>query len=163
MGKKPIAFVTYKNDRISIKKQLTLHKMCVTPLLGTPWANLWPFMGCTVNGFLSTGWGLQRSGPTDPSKENDRKFAPTAPVASKFRLGNRRQFCFRFMILLQDAFAGLCTESESKVVNRCNLSRLEKSTEPWFELPVTFERQQHGPRLKLLCTLGVGYRQSCSR
>ena len=36
------------------------------------------------------GWGLQRSGPTDPPKENGRKFAPTAPVASKFYLGNRR-------------------------------------------------------------------------
>ena len=35
------------------------------------------------------GWGLQRSGPTDPPKENGRKFAPTAPVASKLYLGNR--------------------------------------------------------------------------
>ena len=55
------------------------------------------------------GWGLQRSCPTDPLKENDRKFAPTAPVASKFRLGNTQQFCFPFVIssviLLQDAFA----------------------------------------------------------
>ena len=30
------------------------------------------------------------SGPTDPPKENGRKFASTAPVASKFRLGNTR-------------------------------------------------------------------------
>ena len=42
------------------------------------------FMGCTVNGFLYLykvyqGWGLQRSGPKDPPKENGRKFAPTAP------------------------------------------------------------------------------------
>ena len=36
------------------------------------------------------GWALQRSGSTDPPKENGRKFAPTAPIASKFRLGNTR-------------------------------------------------------------------------
>ena len=29
MGKKPIVSVTYENERISIKKQLTLLKMCV--------------------------------------------------------------------------------------------------------------------------------------
>ena len=33
MGKNPIVSVTYENKRISIKKQLTLHKMCVTCLL----------------------------------------------------------------------------------------------------------------------------------
>ena len=43
MGKKPIASVTYENERISIKKQLTSHKMCVTSLLYGPWADLWPF------------------------------------------------------------------------------------------------------------------------
>ena len=45
MGKKPIISVTYENERISIKKkkQLTLHKMCVTPLLCGPWADVWPF------------------------------------------------------------------------------------------------------------------------
>ena len=30
MGKKPTVSVTYENERISIKKQLTLLKMCVT-------------------------------------------------------------------------------------------------------------------------------------
>ena len=45
MGKKPIVFVSYENERISIKKQLTLHKMCVTSLLCGPWADLWPFYG----------------------------------------------------------------------------------------------------------------------
>ena len=29
-------------------------------------------------------------GSTDPPKEKGRKFAPTAPIASKFRLGNTR-------------------------------------------------------------------------
>ena len=43
MGKKPIISVTYENERISIKKKLTLHKMCVTPLLCGPWADVWPF------------------------------------------------------------------------------------------------------------------------
>ena len=33
MGKKPIVSVTYENERISIKKQLTILKMCVTSLL----------------------------------------------------------------------------------------------------------------------------------
>ena len=36
------------------------------------------------------GWALQQSGPTDPPKENGCKFAPTAPIAPKFRLGNTR-------------------------------------------------------------------------
>ena len=44
-GKKPIVSVTYENERISIKKQLTLHKMCVTSLLCGSWADLWPFYG----------------------------------------------------------------------------------------------------------------------
>ena len=34
------------------------------------------------------GWALKRSGSTDPPKENGRKIAPTAPMASEFRLGN---------------------------------------------------------------------------
>ena len=47
------------------------------------------------NGFLSMvnvyqGWALRRSGSTDSPKENGRKFAPTPPIASKFRLGNTR-------------------------------------------------------------------------
>ena len=47
------------------------------------------------NGFLSMinvyqGWALQGSGSTDSPKENGRKFAPTAPIGSKFRLGNTR-------------------------------------------------------------------------
>ena len=45
MGKKPIVSVTYENERISIKKQLTLLKMCVTSLLCGPRADLWPFCG----------------------------------------------------------------------------------------------------------------------
>ena len=45
MGKKPIVSVTYENERISIKKQLTLLKMCVSSLLCDPWADLWPFYG----------------------------------------------------------------------------------------------------------------------
>ena len=47
MGKTPIASVTYENERISIlkKRQLTLHKLCVTSLLCGPWADLWPFYG----------------------------------------------------------------------------------------------------------------------
>ena len=77
------------------KKQLTLHKMCVTSLLCGPWADLWPFYGFLCKRFslyikVYQGWALQRSGSTDPPKENGRKFAPTAPIASKFRLGNTR-------------------------------------------------------------------------
>ena len=53
MEKISIVSVTNENERISIKKQLTLHKMCVTSLLGGPWADLWPFNGFPVNGFLS--------------------------------------------------------------------------------------------------------------
>ena len=44
MGKKPIVSVTYEHERISIKKQLTLLKMCVTSLLCGPRADLWVFM-----------------------------------------------------------------------------------------------------------------------
>ena len=45
MGKKTIVSVTYKNERISIKKQLTLLKMCATSLLCGPRVDLWPFYG----------------------------------------------------------------------------------------------------------------------
>ena len=45
MEKISIVSVTYENERISIKKQLTLHKTCVTSLLGGPWDDLWPFYG----------------------------------------------------------------------------------------------------------------------
>ena len=44
MGKKPIVSVTYQNERISIKKQFTLLKMCGTSLLCGPRADLWDFM-----------------------------------------------------------------------------------------------------------------------
>ena len=36
------------------------------------------------------GWALQQSGSTGPPKGNGRKFAPTALIASKFRLGYTR-------------------------------------------------------------------------
>ena len=45
VGKKPMVSVTNENERISIKKQLTLLKMCVTSLLCGPRADLWPFYG----------------------------------------------------------------------------------------------------------------------
>ena len=44
MGKKPIVSLTYENERISIKKQLTLLKMCVTSLLCGPRADLWQIL-----------------------------------------------------------------------------------------------------------------------
>ena len=113
-----------------------LHLSCVVhgPIYGR-------LMGCTVNGFLSLckvyqGWGLQRSGPTDPPKENGRKFAPTAPIASKFRLGNTV-----VVLSIRDlASRRIVTENESKVANLCNLSRLKSSTELWLALRVTIER-----------------------
>ena len=42
-GKKPIVSITYENETISITKQLTLLKMCVTSLLGGPRVDLWTF------------------------------------------------------------------------------------------------------------------------
>ena len=85
MEKKNLSFLSYENERISIiikKKQLALHKMCVTSLLCGQWADLWPFYGLYCKQFYSLykvyqGWGLQRSGLTDPQKENGRKFTPT--------------------------------------------------------------------------------------
>ena len=54
MGKKPIVSVTYENETEYFnKKQLTLLKMCVTSLMCGPRADLWPFMGFYVIGFLS--------------------------------------------------------------------------------------------------------------
>ena len=41
--KKPIVSVTYENETILIKKQVTLLKMCVTSLLYGPWADLRSF------------------------------------------------------------------------------------------------------------------------
>ena len=84
--------------------------MCVMSLLHGPRADLWPFYGFLCKLFslyikVYQGWALQRSGSTDQLKENGHKFAPTAPIASKFRLGNTRKFFFLFVILLQDFFA----------------------------------------------------------
>ena len=45
MGKKPIVSVNYENERISIKKQLTLLKMCVASLLCGPRPLYGRFMG----------------------------------------------------------------------------------------------------------------------
>ena len=94
-GKKTYCFRNLRKWKDFNKKQLTLHKMCVTSLLCGPWADLWPFYGFLCKRFslyikVYQGWALQRSGSTDPPKENGRKFAPTAPIASKFRLGNTR-------------------------------------------------------------------------
>ena len=90
-GKEPTVSVTYENERISIKNSLPYIK-CVLRL---SWVVHAPFYGlyskrASLHIKVYQGWGLQRSGPTDPPKENGRKFAPMAPVASKFRLGNRR-------------------------------------------------------------------------
>ena len=51
--------------------------MCVASLLCAPWADLWPFYGLYCKRFslyikVYQGWGLKRSGPTDPPKENGR-------------------------------------------------------------------------------------------
>ena len=51
--------------------------MCVASLLCAPWADLWPFYGLYRKRFslyikVYQGWGLKRSGPTDPPKENGR-------------------------------------------------------------------------------------------
>ena len=77
MGKKLIVSVTYENERISIKKQPTLLEMCVALQCG-PRADLWPFYGFLCKRLslyikVYQGWGLQRSGSTDPRKENGRK------------------------------------------------------------------------------------------
>ena len=68
MGKKPTVSVTYENERISIKKQLTLLKMCVTSLLCGPRAELWPFYG-----FLCKRFSLDKGLPTlgTPAKQLD--------------------------------------------------------------------------------------------
>ena len=61
--------------------------MCITSLLCGPWANLWPVYGFLCKQFslyvkVYQGWALKRSCSTDPPKENGRKIAPTAPMAS---------------------------------------------------------------------------------
>ena len=96
MGKKPIVSVTYENESISIKNSLPYLK-CVLRLscMCGPRADLWPFYGFLCKRLFLymkffQGWALQRSSQTDPSKENGGKFASTAPIASKFRLGNTR-------------------------------------------------------------------------
>ena len=45
MGKKTYRFRNLRKWKDFDKKQLTLHKMCVTSLLCGLWANLWPFYG----------------------------------------------------------------------------------------------------------------------
>ena len=92
MGKKPIVSVTHENERILIKNSLPYLK-CVLRLSCAVHGLIYGrFMGF-CNRFslyikVYQGWALQRSGLTDPPKENGRKFAPTAPIASKFHLGN---------------------------------------------------------------------------
>ena len=86
-GKKTYRFRNLRKWKDFNKKQLTLLKMCVTSLLCGPWADLWPFYGFLCKRFslyikVYQGWALQRSGSTDPPKENGRKFAPTSPIAS---------------------------------------------------------------------------------
>ena len=93
MRKKSYRFCNLRKGKDFNKKQLTLFKMCVASLLCGPWADLWPFHGFLCERFsvyikVYQGWALQRSSPTDPPKENGCKFTPTAPIASKFRLGN---------------------------------------------------------------------------
>ena len=95
MGKKPIVSVTYENERISIKNSLpylkcVLRISCVVhgPIYGRFYEFLCKRFSLSIK--VYQGWALQRSGSTDPPKENGRKFAPTAPIASKFRLGNTR-------------------------------------------------------------------------
>ena len=45
MEKKTYPFRNLRKWKDFNKKQLTLHKMCVTSLLCGPWADLWPFYG----------------------------------------------------------------------------------------------------------------------
>ena len=95
MGNKPTVSVTYENERISIKNSLPYLKCVLRLSCVVHGPNYGRFMGFYINGFLSffkvyQGWALQRSGSTDPPKEIGRKFAPTAPIASKFRLDNTR-------------------------------------------------------------------------
>ena len=112
--------------------------MCVTSLLCGPWADFWPFYGLYCKRVSFSNKGLPRLGTpakrpdgSTEVKENGRKFAPTAPVASKLRL---------VLLSIRDlALSSLCTQSESKVANRCNLSHLP-SAEPWLELRVTVKR-----------------------
>ena len=53
MGKKPIVSVTYENERISIKKQLTLLKMCVTSQSCVVHGSIYGrFMGFYVNLYI---------------------------------------------------------------------------------------------------------------
>ena len=84
----PTKTISIKNSLPCIKCLLRLSCEVHGPIYGR-------FMGLYCKRFslyvkVYEGCGLQRSGPTDPPKENGRKFAPTAPVASKFRLGNTR-------------------------------------------------------------------------
>ena len=141
MGKKTYRFSNLRKWKDYNKKQLTLLKMCVTSLLCGPLADFWLFYGFLCKRFalcikVCQGWALQRNGSTNPPMQNGRKFAPTAPIASKFHLGNK-------MVLLSIRYLAsrhLCTESESKVASLCNLSCLKPSTEAWDELRVTIDR-----------------------
>ena len=86
---------SWPTKRISIKNSLTCIKCVLRLSCEVHGTDLWPFYRLYCKRFsldvkVYQGWGLQRSGPTDPPKENGRKFAPSAPVSSKLRLGNTR-------------------------------------------------------------------------
>ena len=80
MGKKPIASVTYKNERISIKNSLPYIK-CVLRLSCVVRGSIYGrFMGSTVNGFLSK-----------------RAFSLTWPASMQIYqiYGNKESVCIR--------------------------------------------------------------------
>ena len=90
--KKPIVSVTYENETISTRNSLPYLK-CVLRLSCVVHGLIYGlFVGFYVNCsslYLGFTKGLQRSGKKDPPKQNCCKFTPlTAPIASKFRLGN---------------------------------------------------------------------------
>ena len=63
MEKKTYRFRNLRKLKDFNKKRLTLYKICVTFLLCGPWADLWRFMGCTVNGFLYRESVVNAEGP----------------------------------------------------------------------------------------------------
>ena len=79
MGKKPIVSITYENDRISMKKKNNLpYIKCV---LNFSCVVHGPIYGLFCKRFsliykVYQGWGLQRSGPTDPERENRLQYNP---------------------------------------------------------------------------------------
>jgi len=110
MGKITIVSKTYENVAIQIKIGLPYFSWAFSPscvVFEPIYGHFICFSSTSLLSLyiLSQGWVLRRSSRSDPPKENGRKFAPEAPVASKFRVDHGRQLLFPSVVFVRVEFS----------------------------------------------------------